>query len=87
MQKKILIFFISTPTLNFFLFEYVVCMIFFFFRLCVITKKKTRKNAIVEYLDPLMLQKEANWEATAAYAASVLRTLRRTDNERREATA
>jgi len=36
---------------------------------------------------PLMLQKEANWEATAAYAASVLRTLRRTDNERREATA
>jgi len=36
---------------------------------------------------PLMLLKEANWEATAAYAASVLRTLRRTDNERREATA
>jgi len=32
-----------------------------------------------------MLLKEANWEATAAYAASVLRTLRRTDNERREA--
>ncbi|XP_070854202.1 uncharacterized protein [Drosophila suzukii] len=36
---------------------------------------------------PLMLLKEAKWEATAAYAASVLRTLRRTDNERREATA
>jgi len=36
---------------------------------------------------PLMLLKEANWEATAAYAASVLRTLRRTDNERREVTA
>ncbi|XP_070854063.1 uncharacterized protein [Drosophila suzukii] len=36
---------------------------------------------------PLMLLKEANWEATAAYAASVLRTLRRTDNEKREVTA
>jgi len=34
-----------------------------------------------------MLLNEANWEATAAYAASVLRKLRRTDNERREATA
>ncbi|XP_070851519.1 uncharacterized protein [Drosophila suzukii] len=35
----------------------------------------------------LMLPNEANWEATTAYAASVLRTLRRTDNERRGATA
>jgi len=40
-----------------------------------------------ETFAPLMLLKEVNWEATAAYAASVLRTLRRTDNERREASA
>jgi len=35
----------------------------------------------------LMLLNEVNWEATAAYAASVLRTLRRIEKKRREATA
>jgi len=40
----------------------------------------------LEIFLPFMLLNEANWEATAAYAASVLRTLRRTDNERRGAT-
>jgi len=37
----------------------------------------------LETFVPLMLLNEVIWEATAA---SVLRTLRRTDNERREAT-
>jgi len=33
----------------------------------------------LETFVPLMLLNEVNWEATAAYAVSVLRTLRRTD--------
>jgi len=36
---------------------------------------------------PLMLLNEVNWVATAAYAASILRTLRRIENERSKATA
>jgi len=47
------------------------------------TGAKVRPETFV----PLMLLNEVNWEATAAYAQSVLRTLRRTDNERIEATA
>jgi len=47
----------------------------------------TGARARLETFVPLMLLNEENWEATAAYAESVLRTLRRTDNERRRATA